>query len=54
LRLRGQGMPNRSGTPGDLYAEVKVTVPPTLTERERELFEELAKVSTFDARRSGR
>jgi curved DNA-binding protein len=54
LRLRGQGMPNRTGTPGDLYAEVKVMVPPTLTERERELFEELAKVSTFDARRSGR
>ncbi len=53
LRLRGQGLPNPAGTPGDLYAEVKVTVPPRLTERERELFEELAKVSTFDARRPG-
>jgi curved DNA-binding protein len=51
LRLRGQGMPNSSGPPGDLHAEVKVMVPPRLSERERELFEELAKVSTFDPRR---
>jgi curved DNA-binding protein len=50
LRLRGRGLPNPAGTPGDLYAEAKVTVPPTLTERERELFEQLAKVSSFDAR----
>ena len=40
-----------SGHAGDLHAEVKVMVPPTLSERERELFEELAKVSTFDPRR---
>lgn len=51
LRLRGQGLPNPVGAAGDLYAEVKVMVPPTLSERERELFEELAKVSTFDPRR---
>jgi curved DNA-binding protein len=51
LRLRGQGMPNSSGRPGDLHAEVKVMVPRGLSEHERELFEELAKVSTFDPRR---
>jgi len=51
LRLRGQGMPNSSGPPGDLHVEVKVMVPPRLSGRERELFEELAKVSTFDPRR---
>jgi curved DNA-binding protein len=50
LRLRGRGMPNPSGVPGDLYAEAKVTVPSTLTERERDLFEQLAEVSSFDAR----
>ena len=44
-------MPN-PGSPGDLHAEVKVMVAPTLNERERELFEELAKVSAFDPRRS--
>jgi curved DNA-binding protein len=54
LRLRGQGMPNPSGTPGDFYAEVKVMVAARPTERERELFEELAKVSTFDPRRPDR
>jgi curved DNA-binding protein len=44
-------MPSSFGPPGDLHAEVKVMVPPRLSERERELFEELAKVSTFDPRR---
>jgi len=52
LRLRGEGMPNPKGKPGDLYAEVRVMVPKTLTNRERELFEELAAVSSFDPRRS--
>ncbi|HSU36195.1 MAG TPA: J domain-containing protein [Propionibacteriaceae bacterium] len=51
LRLRGEGMPNPKGKPGDLYAEVRVMVPKTLTRRERELFEELAAVSDFDPRR---
>lgn len=51
LRLRGQGLPNSSGPPGDLHAVLSVKVPPRLSERERELFEELAKVSTFDPRR---
>jgi len=51
LRLRGEGMPNPRGTPGDLYAEVKIIVPRTLTRRERELFESLRKDSTFDPRR---
>jgi curved DNA-binding protein len=50
LRLRGEGIPNPRGSPGDLYAEVSVMVPPTLTDRERALFEELAAVSTFDPR----
>jgi curved DNA-binding protein len=51
LRLRGEGMPDRSGRPGDVIAEVKIMVPPKLTDRERELFSELASVSTFDPRR---
>jgi len=51
LRLRGEGMPNPRGTPGDLYAEVKIMVPRQLTPRERELFEALRRDSTFDPRR---
>jgi curved DNA-binding protein len=52
LRLRGEGMPNPKGDPGDLFAEIKITVPATSTARERELFEQLAAESTFDPRRS--
>ncbi len=51
LRLRGEGMPNPRGAAGDLYAEIKVMVPPRPTARERELFEQLAAASTFDPRK---
>ena len=50
LRLRGRGMPNPKGAPGDLYAVVKIMVPKRLKKRERELFEELGRVSDFDPR----
>jgi curved DNA-binding protein len=52
LRLRGQGMPNPKGQPGDLYAEVRIMVPRKPGQREQALFEELAKVSDFDPRRT--
>ncbi|MER7837698.1 J domain-containing protein [Streptomyces sp. NPDC096040] len=52
LRLRGEGMPNPRGADGDLYAELRITVPPRLSDRERELFDELAAVSSFDPRRT--
>jgi curved DNA-binding protein len=51
LRLRGEGMPNARGRPGDLFAEIKIMVPPKPSARERELFEQLAASSTFDPRR---
>jgi curved DNA-binding protein len=51
LRLRGRGLPNPRGRPGDLFAEAKIMVPATPTEEERRLFEELARVSSFDPRR---
>jgi curved DNA-binding protein len=50
LRLRGRGLPNPRGRPGDVFAEVQIMVPPKPTERERELFEQLAAASTFDPR----
>lgn len=52
LRLRGEGMPNPRGTPGDLLAEVMIMVPTRLTRRERELFEQLAAESSFEPRKS--
>ncbi|GAA2910397.1 J domain-containing protein [Streptomyces mexicanus] len=52
LRLRGEGMPGPRGANGDLYAELRIMVPPRLSDRERELTEELAAVSSFDPRRT--
>ncbi len=51
LRLRGEGMPNPRGADGNLYAELRIMVPPKLSDRERELFEELAATSSYDPRR---
>jgi len=43
IRLAGQGMPRVNGTGrGDLFAEVTVQLPKSLSEREKELFAELA------------
>jgi curved DNA-binding protein len=50
LRLRGQGMPNPRGLPGNLYAEIKIMVPPSLGKEERKLYEKLATVSKFNPR----
>jgi curved DNA-binding protein len=50
LRLRGEGLPDPKGRAGDLYAEIQVHVPPSLSARERELYEELAAASAFDPR----
>ncbi|HUO87166.1 MAG TPA: J domain-containing protein [Thermoanaerobaculia bacterium] len=46
IRLGGKGFPGTAGKPaGDLYAELTIVVPKTLSERQRELFEELARAS---------
>jgi curved DNA-binding protein len=50
LRLRGQGLPKRGDTRGDLVVELEIAVPAHLTDRERALFEELARESKFDPR----
>jgi curved DNA-binding protein len=51
LRLRGLGLPNPRGAPGDLYAEASIVVPRTLTDEQRRLFQQLAAASEFDPRR---
>ena len=50
LRLSKRGLPRPQGEAGDLFAIAQIVVPPTLTERERELFTELAAGSKFDPR----
>jgi curved DNA-binding protein len=53
LRLRGEGLPKEGGGKGDLYAVVSIKVPKKLTRKERDLFEQLSKVSKFNPRAAG-
>ncbi|MDM7998588.1 MAG: DnaJ C-terminal domain-containing protein, partial [Dehalococcoidia bacterium] len=50
FRLKGKGMPklNNPQQYGDLFAEVSVVLPEKLTEKERKLFEELARLRGWD------
>lgn len=53
LRIKGQGLPvkpGRPGQPGDLFVRVVIATPPSLTARERELYQELAAVSAWRPR----
>ncbi len=50
LRLSGRGLPKPQGKAGDLFAIAQIVVPAATTERERELFEQLAAASKFDPR----
>ena len=50
LRLRGRGLPKRGGGSGDLHAIVKIVVPKELSDRERELYEQLAETTSPDPR----
>jgi len=52
LRLKGKGLPKRKGETGDLLATVQIAVPKELTEKEKELFEQLAETSEFDPRKT--
>jgi len=51
LRLRGKGLRRRDGSRGDHYVILRIVVPPSLTARERELFEALARESRFRPKR---
>ena len=44
FRLRGRGLPSASGKRGDLYVVVQINIPKKITEREKELWSELAKL----------
>jgi curved DNA-binding protein len=44
FRLRGKGLPGSTGTRGDLYVEVQINIPKKITDKERELWRELAKL----------
>jgi curved DNA-binding protein len=50
LRLRNQGLNKRGGGRGDQYVKIRIVIPPRLTAKEKELFEELAAESRFNPR----
>ena len=50
IRIPGKGYKDGKGGRGDLIAEIKVMVPKKLSEKERNLFEDLNKISTFNPR----
>jgi len=51
LRLKGKGLPMKGGERGDIQIELKIVVPDAVEGRVKELFEELAKASSFNPRR---
>ncbi len=50
LRLKGKGLLVDKNTRGDMLVELKIVLPKSLSEKEKELFSELSKVSTFNPR----
>ena len=50
LRLAKRGLPKPHGGEGDLFAIVQIAVPAVISERERNLYKELAEASTYDPR----
>lgn len=50
IRLRGKGLKSRDGRAGDLFVEVKIVVPTQLSKRERELYEELDRLTSKGSR----
>ncbi len=48
IRLKGKGLPHgKKGARGDLFAVVRIAVPKELTDKEKKLFQQLAKESQF-------
>jgi curved DNA-binding protein len=50
IRIRGRGFPAKTGDSGDLYAEVRIVVPDSLSPEEKELYESIREKSTFRPR----
>jgi curved DNA-binding protein len=51
LRISGKGLPKDSqGNIGDLYAVVQISIPPSITPEEQELWEKISTLSTHHPR----
>ncbi|PIX22746.1 MAG: hypothetical protein COZ68_11325 [Deltaproteobacteria bacterium CG_4_8_14_3_um_filter_43_13] len=51
LRLKGLGLSKKGGERGDQYVKIKIVVPKTVSEQERDLYEKLAQL--YDNKMSG-
>lgn len=52
IKISGKGYKDEQGNRGDLIAEVKIMVPKELSKEEKEIFEKLKNISTFNPRNS--
>ena len=50
IRIPRKGYPDGNGSRGDLIAEIKIMVPKNLTKQEKEIFEKLNEISSFNPR----
>jgi curved DNA-binding protein len=50
LRVRGRGLPGREGAQGDLYVVARIQMPKEVVDREKGLWEQLARESHFNPR----
>jgi curved DNA-binding protein len=50
LRLTGKGLPKPKGGQGDLYCVLQIAMPTVVSDREKQLYEELGRLATFNPR----
>lgn len=51
VKIAGKGYKDGKGGRGDLIVNVKITVPKKLSDNEKELFEKLQEISTYNPRK---
>jgi len=52
MRLKGKGLPKKGSGRGDLFVQIKIVIPKTTSEREKELYAEMAKISGYNPRQT--
>ena len=52
FRLKGKGWPGRKGSPSDQIVKVVIVVPTSISQEEREYYEKLKKIKTFEPRKN--
>ena len=50
LRLANKGYPNSNGNRGDQFVEIQIAIPNSVSSQERELYEKLRQIETFNPR----